>query len=160
MVSLRHCPRTKLQPQYLKWTQVYSCHLLNLNLRRRSTVGINGDVPTDKTVVTAASAGASNANDTGMTDTRTTAAADQHRPIPSAIGRDRRCDGLAAAEHHVRAVPRRLHPHSPCTGLSLASHRHILGYGTGRPPMLHEASVIETVAASHVIGVLLSKCAE
>jgi|SoiMethySBSTD1v2_1073268.scaffolds.fasta_scaffold1060758_1 hypothetical protein len=160
MVSLRHCPRTKLQPQYLKWTQVYSCHLLNLNLRRRSTVGINGDVPTDKTVVTAASAGASNANDTGMTDTRTTAAADQHRPIPAAIGRDRRCDGLAAAEHHVRAVPRRLHPHSPCTGLGLASHRHILGYGTSRPTLLHETSVIETVTASHVIGVLLSEYAE
>jgi hypothetical protein len=158
MVSLRHCPRTKLQPQYLKWTQVYSCHLPEL--RRRSTVGINGDVPTDKTVVTAASAGASNANDTGMTDTRTTAAADQHRPIPAAIGRDRRCDGLAATAHHVRAVPRRLHPHSPCTGLGLASHRHILGYGTSRPTLLHETSVVETVAASHVIGVLLSECAE
>jgi len=26
--------------------------------------------------------------------------------------------------------------------------------------MLHETSVIETVAASHVIGVLLSECAE
>jgi hypothetical protein len=48
----------------------------------------------------------------------------------------------------------------PGTGLSLASHRHILGYGTGRPAMLHETSVIETVAASHVIGVLLSECAE
>jgi hypothetical protein len=129
-------------------------------LRRRSTVGINGYVPTDNTVVTAASAGESNASDTSKTDTSTFAAADQHRPIPAAISRHRRCDGVAAAEHHVRAVPRRLHPHSPCTGLGLASHRHILGYGTGWPTMLHETSVIETVTASHVIGVLLSEYAE
>jgi hypothetical protein len=58
-----------------------------------------------------------------MTDTSTTAAADQHRPIP-------------------------------------AANRHVLGYGTGRPAMLHETSVIQTVTASHVIGVLLSECAE
>jgi hypothetical protein len=129
-------------------------------VRRRSTVGINGDVPTDKTVVTAGFAAASNANDTNMTDTRTSAAADFHRPISATTGGYRRCDGLTAAAHHVRAVPGRLHPHSPCTGLGLASHRYILGYGTGRPTMLHETSVVETVAASHVMGVLLSECAK
>jgi hypothetical protein len=74
------------------------------------------------------------------------------------LGRGRR-DTLVK-EYHVRAVPWRLHPHSPCTSLGLASHRHILGYGTGWPTMLHETSVIETVAASHVISVLLSECAE
>jgi hypothetical protein len=57
-------------------------------------------------------------------------------------------------------MPRRLHPHSPCTGLGLASHRDVLGNGTSRPTTLHETSVIETVAASHVIGVLLSECGE
>jgi len=103
-------------------------------------------------VVTAASAGASNASDTSMTDTSTIAAADQHRPIPAATGRHRRGDGLASAAHHVCVVPWRLHPHPPCTGLGLASHRHILGNGTGRPTT--ETSVIETVAASHVICVL------
>jgi hypothetical protein len=127
-------------------------------LRRRSTVGINGEVTTDKTVVTAA--GSSNANDTSMTDTGTTATADFHRPISAATGGYRRCDSLTAAAHHVRAVPWRLHPHSPCAGLGLASHCHILGYGTGWPTMLHETSVIETITASHVIGVLLSEYAE
>jgi hypothetical protein len=109
---------------------------------------------TGNTIVTAASAGDSNASDTSMTDTSTIAAADQHRPIPAATGRHRRGDGLASAAHHVCVVPWRLHPHSPCTGLGLASHRHILGNGTGRPTTLHETSVIETVAASHVICVL------
>jgi hypothetical protein len=95
-----------------------------------------------------------------MTDTSATVAANFHRPISAAIGGYRRCDSLTTAEHHVGAVPRRLHPHSPCTGLGRASHRHILGYSAGRPTMLQETSVIETVAASHVIGVLLSECAE
>jgi hypothetical protein len=36
-------------------------------------------------------------------------------------------------------------------------HRHIFGNGAGRPSALHETSVIETVATSHVIGVLLSE---
>ncbi|MFZ0066693.1 MAG: hypothetical protein WAK90_11035 [Pseudolabrys sp.] len=52
---------------------------------------------------------------------------------------------------------RRLHPHSPCTGLGLASHRNILGNGSSGPATLHETSVIETIAARHIIGVLLSK---
>jgi hypothetical protein len=95
-----------------------------------------------------------------MTDTRTTVVADLHHPIPAATGGYRRYDGLAPTEHHIRAMRRRLHPHSPCTGLGLASHRHILGNGTGRPTMLPETSVVETVAASHVIGVLLSECVE
>jgi len=125
-----------------------------------STVGINGHVPTELIVVTAASAGGSNANGTSMTDSSTTAAADFHCPISAATGGYRRCDSLTSPKHHVRAVPRRLHPHLPCTRLGRASHRHILGYGTGRSTMLHETSVIETVAASHVIGVLLSECAE
>ena len=127
---------------------------------RRSTVRINGHVWTDNTMVTAAFAGYSNTSDTSTTGTSTTAAADFHCPISAATGRYRRCDSLTAAAHHVRAVPRRLHPHSPCTGLGPASHRHILGYDTGWPAMLQETSVIETVAASHVISVLLSECAK
>jgi hypothetical protein len=95
-----------------------------------------------------------------MTDTNTTVAADLHRPIPVATGGNCRCDGLAPAEHHVRAVRRRLHPHSSCTGLGPASCRNILSNGTRRPTTLHETSVIETVAARHVIGVLLSECVE
>jgi hypothetical protein len=97
---------------------------------------------------------------TGMANSSTSVAADFHRPVPAATGRYRRCDGLAPAEHHVCAVARRLHPHSSCAGLGLASHRHILGNGTGRPTTLHETSVVETVAASHVIGVLPSECLE
>jgi hypothetical protein len=46
----------------------------------------------------------SNANDTSMTDTSTTAAADFHRPISAATGGYRRCDSLTAAAHHIRAV--------------------------------------------------------
>jgi hypothetical protein len=95
-----------------------------------------------------------------MTDASTTVAADLHRPIPASTGGYRRCDGLAPAEHHVRAVRRRLHPHSSCTSLGLASHRHILSNGTRRPSTLHETGMIETVAARHVIGVLLSECVE
>jgi hypothetical protein len=126
---------------------------------------IDREVPTDKTIVTAASAGGSGESDTGMANTgmansSTSVAADFHRPVPAATGRYRRCHGLAPAEHHVCAVPRRLHPHSSCAGLGLASHRHILGNGTNRSTTLHETSVIETVAASHVIGVLLSECME
>jgi hypothetical protein len=95
-----------------------------------------------------------------LTDIGTTVAADLHRPIPAATGGHRRCDGLAPAEHHVRAVRRRVHPHSPCAGLGLASHSDILGNGTRRPTTLHESSMIETVAARHVIGVLLGECVE
>jgi hypothetical protein len=95
-----------------------------------------------------------------MTDTSTPAAADFHCPISAATGGYRRCDSLTAAEHHVRAVRWRLHPHSPCAGLGRASHRYIFGYGTRRPTMLHETGVIQTVAASHVIGMLLSEYAE
>jgi hypothetical protein len=92
-----------------------------------------------------------------MAGTSTTVAANLHRPIPAATGRYRGCDGLAPAKHHVSAVLRRLHPHSSCTSLSLASHRHILCNSTRRPSTLHEASVIKAVATSHVIGVLLSE---
>jgi hypothetical protein len=95
-----------------------------------------------------------------MTATSTPAAADFHCPISAATGGYRRCDSLTAAEHHVRAVRWRLHPHSPCAGLGLASHSDILGNGTRRPTTLHESSMIETVAARHVIGVLLGECVE
>jgi hypothetical protein len=121
---------------------------------------IDGEIPADNAIVTAASAGGSSESDASMAGTSTTVAADLHRPIPAATGRYRGCDGLAPAKHHVSAVRRRLHPHSPCTSLVLASHRHILCNGTRRPSTLHEASVIEAVAASHVIGVLLSECGE
>jgi len=93
------------------------------------------------------------------TDTGTTAP-DLHRPIPATAGGQRRRDGLAPTEHHVRAVRRRLHPHSPCTGLVLASHRNIFGNSTRRATALHESGMIETVAARHVIGVLLSEYVE
>jgi hypothetical protein len=53
-----------------------------------------------------------------------------------------------------------LHPHSPCTGLDLASHRHILSNGTCRPTALHETSMVEAAAARHVVGVLLSERVE
>ena len=120
---------------------------------------IDREIPADNAIVTAASAGGSSESDASMAGTSTTVAADFHRPIP-ATGRYRGCDGLAPAKHHVSAVQRRLHPHSPCTSLGLASHRHILCNGTRRASTLHEASVIEAVAASHVIGVLLSECGE
>jgi len=94
-----------------------------------------------------------------MTDTSTTVAADLHHPT-GGHWRIPQCDDLAPTEHHIRAVRRRLHPHSPCAGLGLASHRHILGNGTCRPTMLLETSMVEIVAASHVIGVLLSECVE
>ena len=124
----------------------------------RRVASIDGEIPADNAIVTAASAGGSSESDASMAGTSTTVAvADLHRPIPAATGRYR---GLAPAKHHVSAVRRRLHPHSPCTSLGLASHRHILCNGTRRPSTLHEASVIEAVAASHVIGVLLSECGE
>jgi hypothetical protein len=74
-----------------------------------------------------------------------------------AAGGYRRGNGLAPPEHHVRAVPRRLHPHAPRTFLALASDRDILGNGARRPAMPHEVRMVETVAASHIVGVLLSK---
>src|ERR1019366_9452946 len=89
-----------------------------------------------------------------------TTAADLHHPVAAAAGRYRRGNGLAPAEHHVRAVPRRLHPHAPRTLLGLASDRDILGNGARRPAMPHEARMIEAVAASHIVGVLLSERVE
>src|ERR1019366_2846172 len=79
-----------------------------------------------------------------------TTAADLHHPVAAAAGRYRRGNGLAPAEHHVRAVPRRLHPHAPRTLLGLASDRDILATGARRPAMPHEARMIEAVAASHI----------
>src|SRR5215510_42826 len=160
MASALHANKTTIATLKMDRSLIIVSSLAGLNLRRRSTVGINGHVPTELTIVTAAFTGNANASDTSMTDTSTTAAADFHRPISAATGGYRRCDSLTAAAHHIRAVRWRLHPHPPCTGLGRTSHRHILGYGTGRPTMLHETSVIETIAASHVIGVLLSECAE
>jgi hypothetical protein len=57
-------------------------------------------------------------------------------------------------------VPRRLHPYAPRTFLGLASDRDILGNGARRPAMPHEARMIETVAASHIVGMLLSERVE
>ena len=128
--------------------------------RNRRVASIDGEVPADNAIVTATSVGGSSESGAMLTDIGTTVAADLHRPIPAAVGGHCRCDGLAPAEHHVRAVRRRLHPHSFCTGLGLASRRDILGDGTRRPTTLHESSMIETVAARHVIGVLLSECVE
>jgi len=126
----------------------------------RRVASIDGEVSADNAIVTAASAGGSSKRDASMAGTCTTVAADFHRPIPAATGGYRSRDGLASAEHHVRAVRRRLHPHSSCTGFSLASHRHILGNGSCRPTTLHETDVIKTVATRHIIGVLLSEGVE
>jgi hypothetical protein len=89
-----------------------------------------------------------------------TTAADLHHPVAAAAGRYCRGNGLAPAEHHVRAVPRRLRPHAPSTLLGPASDRDILGNGARRPAMPHEARMIEAVAASHIVGVLLSERVE
>src|SRR5512136_1845580 len=59
----------------------------------------------------------------------TTTAADLQHPVAAAAAGYRRGNGLAPAEHHVRAVPRRLHPHAPRTFLGLASDRDIFGSG-------------------------------
>ena len=91
------------------------------------------------------------------TTTAAATATDLHGPIATAAGGYGRGNSLTPAEHHVRAVRRRLHPHAPCTSFSIASHRNILGGRTRWPAMLHEACVIETVAASHVVSVLLSE---
>jgi hypothetical protein len=53
-----------------------------------------------------------------------------------------------------------LHPHAPRTGLGRTPDRDILGNGARRPAVPHEASMIETVAASHIIGVLLGESVE
>ncbi|MFZ1949936.1 MAG: hypothetical protein WAU74_07685 [Pseudolabrys sp.] len=102
---------------------------------------------------------------TGATATRTTAAgttvaADLHSPVAAATGGHRGRNGLAPPEPHVRAVWRRLHPHAPCTCLGLATDRNVLSNGARWAATLHKARVIETVAASHVIGVLLSEPVE
>lgn len=89
-----------------------------------------------------------------------TTATDLHHPVAAAAGRYRRGNGLAPAEHHVRAVPRQLHPYAPRTFLGLASDRDILGNGARRPAMPHEARMIETVAASHIVSMMLSERVE
>lgn len=54
----------------------------------------------------------------------------------------------------------RLHPHTPRTFLGLASDRDILGDGARWPAMPHETRMIEAIAASHIVGVLLSERVE
>lgn len=87
-------------------------------------------------------------------------AADLQHPVAAAATGYRRGNGLAPAEHHVRAVPRRLHPHAPRTFLGLASDRDIFSNGARRPATPHEARMIEAIAASHIVGVLLSERVE
>ena len=96
----------------------------------------------------------------GASSTTTTATADLHYPVAAAARGYRRGNGLAAAEHHVRAVMWRLHPHAPRTFLGLTPDRNVLGRGARRPATPHEARMIEAVAASHIVGVLLSECVE
>ena len=126
---------------------------------------IDREVPADKAIVRAGSAGnagqlAASPPGNSAAGNSTAVAADQHRPIAAAGGRYRGCNGLASAERHVAAVRRRLHPHSPCAGFGVASHRDILGNGARRSAMPHETGVIEAVAARHVIGVLLCEPVE
>src|SRR5262245_39716326 len=87
-------------------------------------------------------------------------AADLHCPVATATGGNGGRNGLAPAKHHVRAVWGRLHPNSPCTCLGIAADGDVLGDSARRPAAFHEARVIETVAASHVMGMLLSECVE
>jgi hypothetical protein len=134
---------------------------------RRSgrVASIDREVPADKAIVRAGSAGnagqlAASPPGNSAAGNSTAVAADQHRPIAAAGGRYRGCNGLASAERHVAAVRRRLHPHSPCAGFGVASHRDILGNGARRSAMPHETGVIEAIAARHVIGVLLREPVE
>lgn len=57
-----------------------------------------------------------------------TTAANLHRSIAATTGRHRRGNGLASPEHHVRAVPRRLHPWRP------RRPYHRIAAGRQRPP--------------------------
>ena len=110
--------------------------------------------------MSAAFAGSPGQPNAGPAGNSMTVAAGEHRPIAAAGGRYRGCNGLASAEHHVAAVRRRLHPHSPCASFGVTSHCNILGNGARRSAMPHETRVIEAVAAGHVIGVLLREPVE
>jgi hypothetical protein len=124
----------------------------------RRVASVDGEVTADNSVMTAATA--TGACLTRTTVAGTTIAAYLHCPVAAATGGHRGRNGLAPAEHHVRAVWRRLHPHAPCTCLGLATDRNVLCNGASRAPPLHEARVIKAIAARHVIGVLLSKRVE
>ena len=88
------------------------------------------------------------------------ASANFHDPVTPAAFGHRRGNSLATAEHHVRAVTRRLHPHPLRTGLIGAPKRDIFGNRAGRAAALHESRMIEAVAPGHVVGVLLRKTVE
>ena len=88
------------------------------------------------------------------------ASANFHDPVTPAVFGYRRGDGLAAAEHHVRAVTRRLHPHPLRTSFIGAPNRDIFGNRAGRAAALHESRMIEAIAAGHVVGVLLGETVE
>lgn len=121
----------------------------------RRVASIDGEVPADNTIMAAAPAGSPSTRDASLADNGRTAAADLHRPVPAATGGYRGCDGLAPAEHHVRAMRRRLHPHAPCAGLGVAADRDILGNSARRPAMMPESRMVEAVAARHIVGVPL-----
>jgi hypothetical protein len=123
--------------------------------RLRRVAAVDGKVAADNSIVTAATA-------TGATPARTTAAGttvatDLHCPVTAATDGHRGRNGLASAKHHVRAVWRRLHPHAPRTCPGRAPDRNVLSNSASGAATVHKACVIETIAASHVIGVLLSK---
>ena len=52
----------------------------------RRVASIDGEIPADNAIVTAASAGGSSESDASTATTSTTVAADLHRPIPAATG--------------------------------------------------------------------------
>jgi len=118
--------------------------------RLRRVAAVDGKVAADNSIVTAATA-------TGANPTRTTVATDLHCPVTAATDGHRGRNGLASAKHHVRAVWRRLHPHAPRTCLGGAPDRKNLRNSASGAATVHKACVIETIAASHVIGVLLSE---
>ncbi len=107
-----------------------------------------------------AAATATGADVTRATDARSTGTANLHCPVAAATGRHRRRNGLATTQHHIRAMWRRLHPHLPRACLALATDCNVFGNSARRATAFPKARVIETIAVSHVISVLLSKCVE
>lgn len=124
----------------------------------RCVTSVDGKVVAKYSIMAAAAA--TGADATRATDVESTGFANLHCPVAAATSRHRRCNGLATTEHHIRAVWRGLHPRLPRACLALATDCNILGNSARWAAMFPETRVIETIAVSHVIGVLQSKCVE
>src|SRR5262249_41057314 len=122
----------------------------------RSVAAVDGKVAADNSIMTAATAsGASLPTHTPTASTRL--AADLHCPVATATGGRGGRTGWPPAKHLVRGVWGRLHQNSPCTSLGIAADGDFCGDSARRSAAFHETRVIETVAASHVMGMLLSE---